>query len=94
MAETRPEGAEGGARLEVAAQADDGVQAAVMPSVTSWGPEAEPSAPATDGRPVTIRLCPPFQILVIAPEAPMQTSPSPSGEGTHAPVPPRPASAT
>ena len=47
----------------------------------SWGPVAEPSAPATDGRPVTMRRWPPRQILVTPPVLPTQTSPSSSGDG-------------
>src|SRR5579884_424700 len=63
-------------------------------TATSTGPEAEPSSPAIDGSPVTIRSCCPWKMRVIAPVGPKQDLPSPAGDSTHGPVPPLPPSAT
>jgi hypothetical protein len=61
---------------------------------TSCGPDAPPPpSPASDGRPVAIRVCAPWRTWVIAPVAPRQTSAG-SLFSKHGPLPPRPASAT
>ena len=94
MAQALAQRAERVARLGGAAEPDDHVGVAPALEGDVMGPVAEPSAPATDGSPVTIRRWPPRQIFVTAPVLPTHTSPSSSGAATHGPAPPRPASAT
>ncbi|MNL67651.1 hypothetical protein D3C87_1922590 [compost metagenome] len=65
-------------------------------TLTAEGPVApEPSGPASDGSPVTMRVWVPRRISVTAPVSPRQTLASgSSGFGRQTPSPPVPASAT